>query len=225
MRVPAPLPLSFPRSLLSSGGRVYGFNLSDDILDRFESYFSLVSDWNTRMNLVSSRELVRFVEYHLLDSLKINSCFPLSSEGTFMDLGSGAGIPGIPLSLVRPGLNCTLVESIAKKCRFLSTAVETLCLPHTTVLNTRVEEIDFSLDGSFDFIVTRATVNLHRFLTLSSRFLRPGGSLVSIKGDTINDELSVLRKKINDKLFHIDVRFPKAFESVRTGSIVVITKY
>ncbi len=142
-----------------------------------------------------------------------------------MDVGSGAGIPGIPLSLVRPGLNCTLVESISKKCCFLSAAVETLCLDHTTVLNTRAEDIDSSLDGSFDCIVTRATVKLHRFLTLSSRFLRSGGSLVSIKGDTIEDELSELRKRTSEQLFHIDVRFPKPFESVRTGTVVVITKY
>ncbi len=224
MRVPLSSHPPFSREFMSSGARAYGFDLSSATLDRFESYYSLLSDWNSRMNLVSSGELSRFVEYHLLDSLKINSCFPLPSTGTFMDFGSGAGIPGIPLSLVCPDLGCVLVESIAKKCRFLSSIIESLGLSRATVLNTRMEDIAPSHDGGYDFVVTRATVTLSRFIILASRFLRSGGSLVSVKGETIDDELIELEKKIDHTLFHIDVRHPVPFERVRSGAVVVITK-
>lgn len=224
MRAPLSSHHIFSRDLLSSGAHAYGFDLSSDTLDRFTSYFSLLSDWNSRVNLVSSGELGRFVEYHLLDSLKINSCFPLPSDGSFMDFGSGAGLPGIPLSIVRPDLEGVLVESISKKCRFLSSAIDALGLPRAVVLNTRMEDIDSSHDGCYDFVVTRATVKLSRFVCLASRFLKKDGALVAVKSENIEDELHDLSRMTDHTLFHIDVRRPVSFDTVRTGTVVVITK-
>jgi 16S rRNA (guanine527-N7)-methyltransferase len=210
-------------SVLSSGASEYGLSLDHRALSLFSSYAELVSSWNTRMNLVSSRDMDRFVEYHLLDSLKISTCIDLSSCGKVMDFGSGAGLPGIPIALVFPHVTVTLVESVGKKCRFLMEAVSVLPLRNVTVLHSRIEDLSFSLDGSFDCVVTRATVKLARYVPIASRFISPTGSLVSIKGDHIKGELRELKKKVDERVFHITVTHPVTIPNVRTGTVVLLS--
>lgn len=212
------------RSLLISGSAAYGLTLEPASLLLFSSYADLVRVWNTRMNLVSSLDLARFAEYHLLDSLKIACCFDLSACGRLMDFGSGAGLPGIPLAIAFPGIDVCLVESIGKKCAFLCEVVSSLNLPNVTVLRSRIEEIPSSLDYSFGCVVTRATVSLERFYRNAARFVRRSGSLVSIKGDPIDTELRRLEKRVDARVFHILTAHPVPVSGVRTGTVVIITR-
>jgi 16S rRNA (guanine527-N7)-methyltransferase len=211
-------------SVLSSGASAYGLTLDSASLSFFFSYAELVSSWNTRLNLVSFRDMNRFVEYHLLDSLKISTCIDLSSCGKVMDYGSGAGLPGIPIALAFPHVEVTLVESVGKKCRFLMEASSAIPIRNVTVLHARVEELPSSLDSLYGCVVTRATVRLIRFVRTASRFIGPSSSLVSIKGDHIDDELRELEKKIDSRVFHITVAHPVPVTNVRTGSVVVISQ-
>jgi 16S rRNA (guanine527-N7)-methyltransferase len=211
-------------SVLSSGASGYGLSLDQRTLSLFTSYTELVSSWNERMNLVSSLDMPRFVEYHLLDSLKISTCINLSSCKKIMDFGSGAGLPGIPIALVFPHVLVTLVESVGKKCRFLMEAVSVLSLRNVTVLHSRIEDLPSSLDGSFDYVVTRATGKLARYTLIASRFINSAGSLVSIKGDRIANELRELEKKVDARVFHITVIHPVTIPNVRTGTVVLLSR-
>ena len=214
----------FSRSRLQSGALAYGIPLDDDALARFERYARLLADWNSRMNLVSARDMERLVEYHFLDSLKIASVFNLSPVRTVLDFGSGAGFPGIPLAIAFPNLAVTLLDSREKRCRFLSAAVADIPLPSASVIRARAEELPREYAGSFDLVVTRATTDLSVFLRLCAPLVAPGGSLIAIKGDAIDAELQTLSAGARPPLFNIAVTAPEPVGGVRTGHIVTISK-
>jgi 16S rRNA (guanine527-N7)-methyltransferase len=218
-----PVPNDFYLSL-SSGALVYGIHLDDDALSLFKRYADLVTLWNGNMNLVSRRDMERFVEYHLLDSLKVSSCADILSVEKLMDFGSGPGLPGIPLKIAFPHLKEVLVDSMAKRINFLDQAVSELSLPDISVIRSRIENIPSSFNGSFDMVISRATVSLSLFFTYTARFLHSRGMLVSIKGEHIEDELLELQNFVDPRLFNISVCKPPMLEKVRTGYIVIIIK-
>jgi 16S rRNA (guanine527-N7)-methyltransferase len=209
---------------LTEGAAAYGIHLEDNALLLFERYTDLLSRQNMDMNLVSRRDMARFLEYHLLDSLKVASCVDFLSMKTLMDFGSGAGLPGIPLTIAFPHLKTTLIESITKKAHFLSQVVSDLPLPSITVIRSRVEEMPLSYNDSFDMVITRATVSLRKFFSFTSRFIQPGGILVSIKGEHFEREFHELSKYADSRLFNISQIKPPTVNHVRTGYMVIITK-
>ncbi len=98
-------------SLIREGARRFGLSLEPFTLSLFWRYYEHLTDWNVRVNLISGRDLGRFVEYHILDALKVASVFEFSGVHTMMDLGSGSGVPGIPFAIVFPGIETTLVQA------------------------------------------------------------------------------------------------------------------
>ncbi len=220
--------------MLNDGLVLYGIRPDDSVLSRFDDYTTIVRDWSTRMNLVSLRDCERFVEYHLLDSLKTAVCVDYTSMRRILDFGSGAGLPGIPLAIVYPHLQVTLLDSRLKRSVFLEHAVSSLPVENTAVARNRIEELPHSFDHSFDCVITRATTGLSEFLHLAHRFLSPNGILVSIKGDDISAELEALDNSIMKlssgikgrvhRRFNISVTIPPAFANVRQGNIVTILK-
>jgi 16S rRNA (guanine527-N7)-methyltransferase len=202
---------------------LYGITLDENSLSFFESYYSLLADWNSRMNLVSKRDLNRLFTYHFLDSLKIASCFDFSQVNRMLDFGSGAGFPGIPLSLAFPHIETFLVDSRKKRCIFLQHVVSHLAFDHINVLWSRIEDLPEQYNGYFDTVVTRATVSLAVFFRLCRRLVRSGGSLIAIKGGRIEDELSELNTIADSQVFNIHVASPNAIPHVRTGRIIIIS--
>ncbi|MFC1551771.1 16S rRNA (guanine(527)-N(7))-methyltransferase RsmG [Candidatus Latescibacterota bacterium] len=217
-----PIPESFGATILSGAG-AYGISLDDTAISRFETYYEVLSEYNFRTNLVSKGDMKRFPEYHILDSLKIASCHDMSGVGRMMDFGSGAGLPGIPLAIAFPHIEMYLVDSRKKRCEFLSAAVERIPLSNAHVLQRRAEILSEDHDRSFDCVVTRATVSLEAFFRCARRFITAGGSLVSIKGDDIENELTALKKAVDPKLININVSSPKEVNNVRNGYIVTIS--
>ena len=211
-------------SALLDGAAHYDVTLDDSSISRLLAYKDLVAEWNHRMNLVSARDLDRFISYHILDSLKIASTIDFSIISAFLDFGSGAGLPGIPLAISFSNARAVLVESRLKRATFLTHAVDSLPLPNATAIRSRVEDLPVSFNDSYDLVVTRATVNLADFLRLSDRFISSGGKLLAIKGNDIDDELSDLEKYADKNVFHISVTTPAPLEGVRSGTLVTITK-
>lgn len=218
-----PVPNDFYLSL-SGGALLYGIHLDDDALSLFERYTDLLFLWNRSMNLVSRRDMERFVEYHLLDSLKISACVDMVSVENMMDFGSGPGLPGIPLKIAFPHLQMVLVDSMAKRVNFLTQVISELSFSPVSVIRSRVEEMPSSFNGAFDMVITRATVSLLRGFFCTARFLRPKGMLVSIKGEHIENELLELQNYLDTRLFNIAIFKPPVVDKVRTGYIVIITK-
>ena len=129
---------------------------------------------------------------HLLDSLAMHGYVgPLAERGgALADLGTGAGLPGIPLSIVKPGLRVTLVESNGKKARFMREALRQLGLEHARVAESRIEA--FAEPGAYDAITARALATLPLILELGGHLLKPGGVLLAMKGVRPDEEIAAL---------------------------------
>ncbi len=151
------------------------------------AYLALLDRWNRTYNLTAIRDPRDMVAKHLLDSLAMHS---FTTTGTLADLGTGPGLPGIPLAIVQPGLQVTLVESNGKKARFLREAVRTLGLGNAQVAQSRIEALD--QPAAFDRITARALATLPLILQLGGHLLKPDGRLLAMKGVRPDDEIADL---------------------------------
>jgi 16S rRNA (guanine527-N7)-methyltransferase len=144
---------------------------------RLDQYLLLLEKWNRVYNLTAIRERSRMVTHHLLDSLAV---LPHLRGPRVLDVGSGAGLPGIPIAVASPALQVTLLESNHKKSAFLTQAVAELQLANVQVVTERVES--WQPEARFDTIVSRAFAELGEFATLAGRLLAPQGVLAAMKG-------------------------------------------
>ena len=152
------------------------------------AYLDLLVRWNRTYNLTAVRDPREMVSRHLLDSLAMESF--LDGIGTLADLGTGPGLPGIPLAIARPRLRVTLVEANGKKARFLREAVRTLGLANAEVAESRIEALD--RPGAFDAITARALATLPQILGFGGHLLAPGGKLLAMKGARPDEEIAAL---------------------------------
>ncbi len=156
------------------------------------AYLALLVRWNRTYNLTAVRDPHEMVSKHLLDSLAMHPFVDAIAArgGALADLGTGAGLPGIPLAIVKPGLRVTLVESNGKKARFLREAVRTLALKHVRVAESRIEALDEP--GTFDAITARALATLPLIVEFGGHLLKPDGQLLAMKGVFPGDEIAAL---------------------------------
>lgn len=150
-------------------------------------YLTLLDRWNKTYNLTAIRDPREMVTRHLLDSLAMA---PFVSTGSLADLGTGPGLPGIPLAITHPGLQVTLVESNGKKCRFMREAVRKLGLANARVAEGRAEALD--QPEGFDNLTARAMDTLDGIIRVGGHLLRPGGRLLAMKGVVPHEEIAAL---------------------------------
>jgi 16S rRNA (guanine527-N7)-methyltransferase len=190
-------------SALASGARELGVSLTAEQIGGFARYTQELLDWNRRMNLTAITE-PRDVEIrHFLDSLTaVTALAPDVRDGgkvvTLLDVGAGAGLPGIPLAIVRPNLRVMLLEATQKKCRFLDHVRQTLALPNLTVVCGRAEELAHRPDlrAGFDVVVARAVAPLATLVELCLPFVTIGGQLVAFKKVHIEAEVAAASRAI-----------------------------
>ncbi|MGY3266534.1 16S rRNA (guanine(527)-N(7))-methyltransferase RsmG [Lysobacter sp. HA35] len=156
------------------------------------AYLALLLRWNATYNLTAIRDPREMVTKHLLDSLAMHRFVdPLvASGGALADLGTGAGLPGIPLAIVKPGLKVTLVESAGKKARFMRQAIRELGLTDARVAEARIEAVNEP--GAYAAITARALATIPLILELGRDLLAPDGVLLAMKGVHPTDELAQL---------------------------------
>lgn len=156
------------------------------------AYLALLVRWNQAYNLTAIRDPREMVPRHLLDSLAMHRSVEAiaAAGGSLADLGTGAGLPGIPLAIVHPGLQVALVESNGKKARFMREAVRTLGLGNARVVESRIEAFD--APGTFDAIIARALATLPLILELGGHLLKPDGLLLAMKGTVPTAEIAAL---------------------------------
>lgn len=156
--------------------------------DALLAYLTLLERWNRTYNLTAIRDIGEMVDKHLLDSLAMQA--HVAGVARLADLGTGPGLPGIPLAIVHPRLQVTLVESNGKKARFLREAVRRLGLDNADVVESRIEAFDAA--GRFDAITARALATLPLILELGGHLLETRGRLLAMKGVVPEDEIAAL---------------------------------
>jgi 16S rRNA (guanine527-N7)-methyltransferase len=154
---------------------------------RLLDYLALLARWNQAYNLTAIRDPREMLSKHLLDSLAMAA---FVDDERLADLGTGPGLPGIPLAIARPGLQVALVESNGKKARFLREAVRTLGLSNARVLESRAEAVDEP--GAFDVVTARALDRLAGILAVGGHLLAPGGRVLAMKGLHPAEEIAEL---------------------------------
>ena len=146
----------------------------EQIKFRISSYLDLLVKWNKRVNLTAEKTAQEILQRHIFDSLQYGRA--ILPNDRIIDIGSGAGFPGIPLKIIYPNLNATLVESQRKRCSFLDTVIHQLNLQKTIVINERSEKI--SPAPTVDVAILRAVTDTNSCLELAKRFLKKGGTVV-----------------------------------------------
>ena len=188
--------------LLAQGSPELGVSLNDTQLLQFEAYYLELADWNQRMNLTSVIDHDEVQVKHFLDSLTLLRALDgrMRSDARLVDVGAGAGFPGLPLKLACPDIRLTLLESTGKKANFLRHVVETLGLPDVEVLTGRAEELAHrqELRGDFDVTLARGLARLPTMLEYTLPFTRRGGVVAAWKhgGERLEAELESAQRAL-----------------------------
>jgi len=165
--------------------------LTEEKLYLLENYFQEVIRRNEIINLTSVIDEKEFAEKHIIDSLYLNKLFYLSESGKLIDVGTGAGIPGIILKIVRDDLNITLLDSVKKKTDFLNDVIEKLDLKNIYVINDRAENLGKNREHreNYDYSVARAVSNLSTLAEFCLPFVKVGGFFLAMKGEKAKEEI------------------------------------
>jgi 16S rRNA (guanine527-N7)-methyltransferase len=170
---------------LVAGLGALGLDLPAGAQGKLLDFRDLLLKWNKTYNLTALRDPKLAISHHLLDTLAI---LPHVGQGPLLDVGSGGGLPGIPLAIARPDLPVCMVDTVQKKTTFLQQAVIELGLKNVTVHHARVEE----MVGQFAQITSRAFAELTLFVSLTRHLLAPGGRWLAMKGVRPDDEIGAL---------------------------------
>lgn len=176
----------------------YNIEINDHQVDLFKKYFDLLVEWNSFMNLTSITEKNDVMIKHFLDSMMLMKYCDLSGK-SLIDVGTGAGFPGLPLKIMNPSLNVTLLDSLNKRVKFLDEVISTLGLSDIKAVHYRAEDAsrDKLFREQFDIATSRAVANLSTLSEYCLPFVRVGGQFVSYKSDDCEEEINNSKFAIN----------------------------
>lgn len=166
--------------------------------EQFAALLPLYEDWNSKINVISRKDMANFYEHHVLHSLAIAKVQPFKTQADILDVGTGGGFPGIPLAIMFPHSNFYLIDSIGKKVKVVQNVVASLGLKNVRTEQIRAEQVQ----GEFDFIVSRAVTDLSQFTQwvrgkvsdIHYHHLRNG--ILYLKGGDLSEELAPFKKKV-----------------------------
>ena len=185
--------------LLCEGAEIMDLTLSEHQTDQLLAYHELIGKWNKVYNLSAIRDPIESIKKHFLDSLSI---VPFIRPGLLLDVGSGAGLPGIVIAIMRSNTNVFTIDSVGKKCRFMQTVKTELSLDNLSVINDRVES--FNYDESFPQIVSRAFSSTIDTIEKTRHLISSDGRYLLMKGDNLNKENL---QKVNFKILSLRVPY------------------
>ena len=183
--------------------------ISSDKIEKVKQLESLYIYWNQRINVISRKNINELYINHVLHSLAIAKIINFKNKTNILDVGTGGGFPGIPLAILFPDCNFTLVDSITKKIHVVDSIVDSLKLDNICTSVSRVE----SLNSKHDFIVSRAVTNMSKFLNLTKGRIIKGGhnslnnGIIYLKGGNLSEEL----KNIKNQMYNISDYFEEDF--------------
>ena len=172
----------------------WNIDISDEQLELFDKYTALLLSWNEKINLTAITDIHDIYKKHYLDSLSLIKCIDdlCDKEYTLLDLGTGAGFPGIPLKIMYPNLKITLVDSLRKRVDYLNFVIDELGLKNITAIHSRAEVLahDEKYREQYDIVVSRAVANLSVLSEYCIPFIKVGGLFVSYKTGESIDEIN-----------------------------------
>lgn len=177
-------------------------------INKFEEYQNYLMEWNSKINLISRKAVG--IEEHLLNSIFYLTKYKLDSIKKICDIGTGGGFPGIPLSILYPEKEFTLVDSIAKKTNALADICEKMKLKNVEVVNSRAE--DLSKKKYFDAVISKAVASLYNLFSWTNELISDEGVLLCLKGGDISVEVTELKSKTkNIKVNILEFDFPEKY--------------
>ena len=174
----------------------YFKDLTDSQKTLFESLTGLYTDWNAKINVISRKDMEFFVEHHVLHSLAIAKFIKFTPETKIIDVGTGGGFPGIPLAILFPEVEFTLIDSIGKKIKVVNAVIESLELKNVKAMQSRSE----SLKGKYDFIVSRAVAPIPDFVKQTRHLINAkqqnaiSNGILYLKGGDLHHEIMPFKK-------------------------------
>ena len=175
-----------------------GMELSQEQAEQFQNYYEMLVETNKVMNLTAITEFEEVVDKHFVDSALSSRYFPFDQVKNVIDVGTGAGFPGIPLKILYPHLSMTLLDSLGKRVKFLQTVVDNLSLTDMNLIHGRAE--DFGRDPEYreryDVCVSRAVANLSTLSEYCTPFVKVGGAFLSYKSGNVDEELEAAKPAI-----------------------------
>jgi 16S rRNA (guanine527-N7)-methyltransferase len=212
---------------LKSGAAALGIDLTSEQLDAFEVYHHELINWNYRVNLTAITDYEEVQTKHFLDSLTAGLAIDFKENPSVIDIGTGAGFPGLPLKIAYSGIHLTLLEATSKKVKFLQHMAQKLGVNNVEIITGRAEETahDPQYREIFDVVVSRAVAGLPALVELALPFCRIGGSFIAYKKGDIHAEVEQAEKAIETmggKLKEIVPANPALFDDNRV--LVVVEK-
>lgn len=176
-----------------------GISLTVQQIEQFLTYYEMLVDWNERVNLTAITDFEDVMKKHFVDSLSLVKAYDLDREISVMDVGTGAGFPGLALKIAFPNLCVTLLDSLNKRILFLDEVVRALGLQGVTTVHGRAE--DYAKQGQlrerFDLCVSRAVANLTTLSEYCLPFVKVGGQFISYKSEKVSEEIQTAGKAIS----------------------------
>lgn len=165
-------------------------NLNDEKCEQFIKYYNMLVEWNSKINLTAITDYQDVVVKHFIDSLSIVNIIDINGDNSLVDIGTGAGFPGIPLKIVFPSLKVVLVDSLDKRVKFLNHVINDLGLKNIKAIHARAEEFGRTkYRESFDFCVTRAVSNLSVISEYCLPLVKVGGYFIPYKSKEVRNEI------------------------------------
>lgn len=187
--------------LMKKDLEVFNIFLNEKQIHQFYNYYELLKEWNSFMNLTSIIEFDEVLKKHFVDSLSLIKAVPDISQKDYnlIDVGTGAGFPGIPLKIVYPDLKITLLDSLNKRVQFLNEVINKLELKHITAIHGRAEDYakPDKLRESFQLCVSRAVANLATLSEYCIPFVKKGGYFISYKSEKVTEEFECAKSAIH----------------------------
>ena len=174
-----------------------GIILSESQIEMFFKYMNLLLEWNKKINLTAIIDEEEIIIKHFIDSITISKYIPL--ETSLVDVGTGAGFPGIPLKIVRDDIKIVLLDSLQKRINFLDVIIKELNLRDVETIHARVEDFGQNKEyrESFDIATSRAVANLSTLLEYLLPLVKVNGKVICMKGSSVNEEIQNSKKAIN----------------------------